>query len=130
MSIDFHVPGIPQPKGSTRAFRRPRSSRLIVTSANPKLKGWERDVYYAALAVRPPTRLMGAVGVSLVFTLPAPKQGRVLPSVRPDLDKLIRGCLDPLSGLIYNDDRQIVDVTAVKRYGPEPGASIRVESLA
>ena len=132
-TIQIHVPGIPQPKGSTRAFRMPRSSRLIVTSANPKLKAWEQAVYLAGLAVRPRTRFLGPVAVIVAFAFPRPKTAkRDMPAVRPDLDKLLRGCLDPLSGLIFNDDAQIVQVEAGKSYcaeGESPGAQIVVRLL-
>jgi crossover junction endodeoxyribonuclease RusA len=133
-TIELHVPGIPQQKGSLRAFRKPRSSRLIVTSANPKLKAWEQGVYAAALAVRPRTRFLGPLAVTVTFTFPRPKSAakRALPAVRPDLDKLVRGCLDPLSGVIFNDDAQVVRVEAAKVYcaeGESPGAQITVRVL-
>ncbi len=47
----------------------------------------------------------------------APKR-RKLPSVKPDLDKLVRATLDALTGVIYQDDGQVVNIIASKVYGP------------
>jgi len=57
---------------------------------------------------------------------------RSLPSVSPDLDKLIRAVGDSLtdSGVV-TDDSRIVRISARKVYaqGIEPGASIVVKAL-
>ena len=37
--------------------------------------------------------------------------------MRPDLSKLIRATEDALTGIIYADDAQIVDIHAKKEYG-------------
>ena len=42
--MTFTVWGIPQPKGSTRAFNIPGRRFPVVTSDNPKLKAWEKSV--------------------------------------------------------------------------------------
>jgi len=66
--------------------------------------------------------------------LPRPKSVRVadraLPIVPPDLDKLLRGCLDGVgqSGMIWGDDSQVVEIMARKLYDDERqmGATIRI----
>lgn len=81
--------------------------------------------------------LTGAVAVDLLFVMPRPKTGRrVLPAVRPDIDKLTRLVLDALTdaGVIV-DDGQVTDLTVRKRYPdadqpwtlPEPGVRVKVE---
>jgi Holliday junction resolvase RusA-like endonuclease len=50
-----------------------------------------------------------------------------------DLSKLVRSTEDALTGVLYDDDRQIVSLTAEKRYtvGDEPqGALITLMPLA
>jgi Holliday junction resolvase RusA-like endonuclease len=48
------------------------------------------------------------------------------------LDKLARSCLDPLTGLIYDDDSQVIRLLAWKTYADTrpPGAFIRVGELS
>ncbi len=67
------------------------------------------------------------VEVSLVFTLKKPKTvTRSEPFIRPDIDKLSRAVLDGLTGVAYEDDEQVVKLTAVKEYGDTEGVLIRV----
>jgi Holliday junction resolvase RusA-like endonuclease len=69
----------------------------------------------------------------VAFYLPKPKTvDRQLPSVSPDLDKLIRAVGDSLtdSGVVIDDSR-IVRISARKLYaeGIAPGATIQVKTL-
>ena len=122
--VRFTVYGQAQPKGSARAFM-PKGARFpVVTSDNPSLKGWERVVRdtlqtgmrrwskedLAALFEAP-------VRVVLDFHLPRPKSlpKRVTAHTRkPDLDKLARGTIDALSGVLFKDDAQVVEIRARK----------------
>ena len=71
------------------------------------------------------------------FYLPRPKTikkaDRPLPIVPPDVDKLLRGCLDAIgqSGYIWGDDSQVVEAVARKHYADDraPGAVIVIFSL-
>lgn len=67
------------------------------------------------------------------FYLPKPKTvDRALPTVPPDLDKLVRAVFDSLKDAgVVADDSRIVRVSARKLYaqGIEPGASISVKTL-
>lgn len=63
--------------------------------------------------------------VSIGFFLPRPKRTK-LDSPRPDLDKLVRSCLDAMTGVIYADDSQVVRVTASKRWADAEGPGARV----
>ena len=47
---------------------------------------------------------------------------------RPDLDKLQRAVLDALTGVLFSDDGQVVQLAAVKQYG-QPGVHIVAEQL-
>jgi Holliday junction resolvase RusA-like endonuclease len=57
---------------------------------------------------------------------------RPYPTVPPDVDKLIRGIGDSLTGVIYDDDSQIIRVLSWKTYADtrEPGCFIRVNELS
>ena len=73
------------------------------------------------------TKIQVGVDMDLVFILNKPKTvKRNEPYVRPDLDKLIRAVLDGLTGVAYEDDQQVVRLTAQKAYGETEGVHIRI----
>lgn len=129
-SIEFTAYGIPQPKGSTRAFMRPGMKFPVVTSDNPKTKPWQQAVAEAAQRVAGQP-LVGPVRLELDFALVRPKS---LPkrvhahTKKPDLDKLVRAVKDALKGVLYLDDAQVVALSATKGYGDAPGVRVRVEA--
>lgn len=85
-ALAFTVAGIPQPKGSTRAFvRRPRGggrAYAATTGDNPKAAGWQRAIAQAAALARrawtPPAGwpLPGAMVLEVAFRLPRPTRLR------------------------------------------------------
>jgi crossover junction endodeoxyribonuclease RusA len=139
MTIDFAVHGVPQPQGSAKAFM-PKGARFpIVTSDNPNLKDWRLLV---AAAAQPAAQAHGIillatpVGITLRFVLPCPQSARKRQGkphmTRPDLDKLARACLDALTGVLFQDDGQVVSLACEKRYtreGEAPGVRVTVETL-
>jgi crossover junction endodeoxyribonuclease RusA len=73
------------------------------------------------------TKIQVGVDMDLVFIFNKPKTvKRDEPFVRPDLDKLIRAVLDGLTGVAYEDDQQVVRLTAQKAYGETEGVHIRI----
>ena len=144
MTIIVH--GIPQPRGSKRtfAFRR-QTGKLGVAVAdnNPKSRDWMAlvsDAAVQAMNCAPP--ITGPVHVEIVFRMPRPKghyrTGRNVlresapefHEQRPDLDKLARGTLDALSGIVWRDDSQVCYCEAYKSWcndGEGPGATVTVE---
>jgi len=136
--ISFVVYGIPQPKGSMRAFivgnKRRRKQKVVITNSNKQLKNWSQLVSVVAQEYVPPEGpLKGAVEVVLVFYLPRPRsisvRRRPFPTVRPDIDKLARGVLDSLKGKLYIDDSQIVRVEVCKYYDDVPRVEITVREI-
>ena len=87
---------------------------------------WRADIANVARSVILEKAKYG-VEVSLVFTLKKPKTvTRSEPFIRPDIDKLSRAVLDGLTGVAYEDDEQVVKLTAVKEYGNIEGVTIRI----
>lgn len=115
--IQCRVYGIPQPKGSMRAFM-PKGSRYpVLTSSNKRVKQWEQAIRFAAQE-HAGKLLTGAVAVEIRFALPRPKSlaKKVTEHTkRPDLDKLVR-VMDALTGVIWRDDSQVVELVASKSY--------------
>jgi Holliday junction resolvase RusA-like endonuclease len=135
--LAFVVYGIPQPKGSAKAFLPKGWTRPIVTSDNPKNKGWQQLVAESATRAigncRPPfEQFAGPVTLAVTFYLPRPKslkQKTAPHTTRPDADKLLRSVKDALSGVLWRDDSQVDTVTVRKLYA-EPGAVPRAEIFA
>jgi Holliday junction resolvase RusA-like endonuclease len=124
------VPGIPIPQGSARAFVV--GGRAVITGANKKTKPWRGEIAAAAIDLRPEGFTDGAVSIALDFYMPRPlhlakKYNR--PTSKPDLDKLIRAVLDALTGVLWVDDSQVVEIVARKYYDLPTGVHITVTHL-
>jgi Holliday junction resolvase RusA-like endonuclease len=127
LPVEFHVDGIPVPQGSKTVF-----NNRAVDSNQKKLRPWRRLVEATArhhMAGAPP--LDGDLTVSIEFQFTRPKTVRRLrPSVKPDVDKLIRSVFDALTDAgVWPDDARVVEVTATKVYAPTAGALIRVDHI-
>lgn len=135
--VAFTAYGVPVPKGSTKAF--PYQDALgglhaRTTSDNPQLDRWEATVRLDCLrAIGRDRRLFeGPVKLTAVFYFPRPKSVkprlRPFPTVPPDCSKLVRAAEDPLTGILWKDDSQVVRIDAAKLYtNDQPRAEISVE---
>jgi len=133
MEITFDVIGRPAPQGSKKSIG---NNRFVETSKF--LPAWRKAVKQAAEDAVNQNMwqvVSGPVELEVMFYLDRPssvsKTKRPQPIVPPDLDKLVRS-LDPLSGLIYEDDAQICRILAWKTYADTrpQGAFIRVAELS
>jgi Holliday junction resolvase RusA-like endonuclease len=141
--VTFTVAGLPQPKGSTKAFvpkawaqvaaAAGTAPRAIVTADNrERACKWQRDISLSAQQFAHGVFFTGPIRVAILFRLPRPVTlpRKVRHHVKkPDLDKLVRLVLDGLKGVLYTDDRAGVEVRARKIYAPPeaaPGADITV----
>lgn len=132
--VTFTVAGIAQPKGSARAFM-PKGARFpVVTSDNKSLKGWEANVRSALQHQAAGLFFSDAVAVRITFHLPRPKSKpkRITShTTKPDVDKLARGAIDAMTGVLFKDDAQVTDLHARKVYAEtQPHAVIEVEGTA
>jgi Holliday junction resolvase RusA-like endonuclease len=107
----------------------------IVQVNSKKHKAWRNAITQQALATLPADwePIDEACELIVNFYMPKPASAkRSLPTVSPDLDKLIRAVGDSLtdSGVVVDDSR-IVRISARKLYaqGIEPGATIVVRTL-
>jgi crossover junction endodeoxyribonuclease RusA len=134
MEISFDVLGRPSPQGSKKSIG---NNRFI--EASKFLPAWRNAVKIAAehaVTVNGWAKVSGPVELEIMFYLDRPSSisatKRPYPIVPPDVDKLIRGVGDALTGVVYDDDSQIVRVLAWKVYADnrEPGAFIRVAELS
>ena len=140
-SLQFTAFGIAQPKGSARAFVPKGWKRPIVTSDNPKNKGWQQLVAESAsVAISTKRRSFRLIEIQaeleVTFFLPRPKslKDRMVPhTTKPDLSKLVRSVEDALTGVVWRDDALVVLIIASKGYaasGDIPRAEIMVREIA
>ena len=134
MEITFDVIGRPAPQGSKKSIG---NNRFVESSKF--LPAWRKAVRVAAeeaVIASMWARVSGPVELEVMFYLDRPssisKTQRPYPIVPPDVDKLLRGVQDSLSGVIYEDDAQIIRCLAWKVYADTrvPGAFIRVNELS
>jgi len=132
-SIVLVVDGIPQPQGSKTAYVV--NGRAVIAEGTPKsrkkLKAWRAAVRAVGesfwLSSSGPAMFGGPVIVTTEFRVVRPKSvKRAMPTIKPDLDHYIRSVGDALTGVIWDDDSQIVEIRARKVYSPSPGATITV----
>lgn len=119
--IEFFVEGKPVPQGSLVFMK----GRPIHQGAD-RLATWRADI--ARLARKAGCQPNNSpIAVNLIFYMKKPKTvDRRMPTVPPDLDKLIRAVLDGLTGVAYADDGQVVKISAVKVYGTKLGVQIGI----
>jgi crossover junction endodeoxyribonuclease RusA len=147
--IEFHVPGVPRPKGSTRVVGHAGKRAIVRASNADLLEPWCAMVGYAARAA---CRKSGAafpladaafrVGLTYVFARPKGHFGAkglraAAPAEhtqRPDVDKLERAALDAMTGIVWADDCQVVghledDGKRWASAGEAPGMLVQIRVL-
>jgi crossover junction endodeoxyribonuclease RusA len=127
--IAFTVYGTPRPQGSTRAFYVKSLGRAVITSDNVKLKPWRQQISDTALslnAAKFDRAVPVEVSMHFYFQRPARAKKRRGMTVKPDGDKLVRAIFDAITGVLIEDDAQIVVFQARKHYGGPERVEIMV----
>ena len=134
MEIAFDVLGRPAPQGSKKSIGNNRfieSSKFL-----PAWRSAVREAAEHAVTIAGWAQVSGPVELEVMFYLERPASisatKRPYPTVPPDLDKLIRAVGDALTGVVYDDDSQVIRTLAWKVYADTrvPGAFIRVNELS
>jgi Holliday junction resolvase RusA-like endonuclease len=131
-SIKFEVAGQPQPQGSKNGYLR--GGRIVLVESSKNLKPYRLSVAHSAqLAAK---RLGWSVidddrpiWVTIRFGMTRGKTvKRLHPTVKPDLDKLVRAVLDGItqSKAIWKDDAQVCQLITEKHYSDIPSTWIEV----
>lgn len=142
-SLTFTVLGKPAPQGSKRHV-----GRGVMVESSKRCKPWRQDVRHTALDLRPDdwyANMNAAIALSVVFVFARPKShfranGQLKPSAPPhctgrigDVSKLVRAVEDAMTGIIYNDDAQIISLIAHRRFAndrEQPCAIITVSAVS
>ena len=142
-SFTFTVLGKPAPQGSKRHV-----GRGVMVESSKRCKPWRQDVRHTALDLRPDdwyANMDAAIALSVVFVFARPKShfranGQLKPSAPAhctgrigDVSKLVRAVEDAMTGIIYNDDAQIISLIAHRRFAndrEQPCAIITVSAVS
>lgn len=140
--ISFRVTSKPEPQGSHRIGRR--AGRPVVLHDNHDvLMAWRAAVGISARTAAASAGwqpITGPCEMAVTFFLRRPSsvsmRSRQVPSVKPDLSKLVRavedGIVEEGGGRIVEDDARIVRCDAEKVYADEgraPGAVVTIREL-
>lgn len=131
----FHVAGAAIGKGRPRFARR---GAHVIAYTPEKTKAYESEIKAAASAAMAGSQVItGAVHIDIVIHVEPPaswsKKRRaealgdaVYPIGKPDIDNVTKGILDAMNGIVYADDKQVVQMTVAKRYFEPAGVVVRV----
>jgi Holliday junction resolvase RusA-like endonuclease len=134
-AVRIELAGEPKGKGRPR-FRR-ATGATYTPHATRQYEAALRYTAQAAMRGRPP--LDGALRVRVEACMSVPASwskkrraaalaGHIRPTVRPDLDNLAKA-LDACNGVVFGDDRQIVEAHIAKVYSDRPRLVIVCEPL-
>ena len=139
-SINFTVDTEPIPQGSMSGVCTTDTQGNPVTvlkADNPRTHAYRNLVGHAALRARAaagihevfaPADVPIRIAVTFVFKKPkSAPASRIYPTVKPDIDKLLRAVFDSLKGVLYADDSQVVGGEQNKIYGQPERVQISVQ---
>lgn len=132
--ISLIIPGEPVAKG------RPRMTRSGIAYTPGKTQGYENLVKMCYMEQGNKVKLEGRVQLSMLayFQIPKSKSKKmqkameeqeIRPTKRPDIDNILKGVLDALNKLAYDDDSQIVSVRVEKFYSHEPRVEVAISNF-
>lgn len=138
MQIMFTVPGQPHGKGRPRFARQ---GTFVKTYTDAKTLTYEKSIQtYAKKAMGSTSPLIGAVAAYLHIGIPIPPsysktrqkaciEGLERPTKKPDIDNIVKAVLDGMNGIVYLDDKQVVDLHLTKVYSSKEGIDIMVKEI-
>lgn len=136
--IQFTIPG------PVQAQERPRFSRMgkgVRTHDAPKSRSYKELVKLVAWQNKPQEPILEPIRLEVdVYLMPPkkyhtkPKQeliatGELRPTTKPDIENLLKGIMDGMTGIIYRDDSLVVELVARKFYALTPRAEVTVIEL-
>ena len=138
MGITFTVPGDVVGKGRARAVRR---GKFISHYTPTKTVNYENLVKMAASdAMGDNLLFQKAVKLDLLILVTPPAswsnkkrmaalQGQIYPTTKPDVDNVLKAICDACNGVVFEDDKQVVHCSAIKKYSEKSGAVVMIGEL-
>jgi Holliday junction resolvase RusA-like endonuclease len=131
---------VPQVSGKGRP-RFARKGTFVKTYTDAKTLTYEKSIQtYAKQAMGSTSPLIGAVAAYLHIGIPIPPsysktrqkaciEGLERPTKKPDIDNIVKAVLDGMNGIVYLDDKQVVDLHLTKVYSSKEGIDIMVKEV-
>ena len=138
MQIEFIIEGKVKPKQS---FRYTRFGHKYTPR---DVKQYARDIQYSFYAKYPkwlpsmffekPLRAEIEVYKQMPKSFSKTKKqraiaGEIRPLIKPDVDNCTKNIFDALNGIVYPDDKQIVELSVSKYYSDADYVKVRIEDL-
>lgn len=135
--IRLTIPGEPVAQGRPRFSRR---GKYVSTYDPPKSRGYKEYIKQIArqeLHIEP---LTGSIRINVKvyrgiqksgskLTRRKKQDGIIRPTVKPDTDNYYKAVSDALTGILWEDDNQIVEIHVGKWYSDQPRVEIEVEEV-
>lgn len=119
-----------------KAWQRPKTrvvGKFVKHYSPAQTQNYEKEIaqFFKAYAKDVFFEREEPICVNIVFGMPIPvstpksKKDKMLEGIlqhtkRPDLDNLLKAVLDALNGVAWEDDSQIVRISAMKEYSEKP----------
>lgn len=136
--IKFTVPGNPVAKGRARSFIRNGKIGHYTPNKTVSYENLVKIMAAEAMGGLNPIDDAVLMNVGLYVQIPASwakkkqyqaRNGEVRPLSKPDLDNYIKVISDAMNGVVFNDDKQVVELSVKKYYSDLPRAEIEIKSL-
>lgn len=137
-AVAFVIPGEVVGKGRPRFAKR---GNFVQAYTPEKTASYENLVkLHAGIAMNARQPIAIAVSCTIAIEVMPPASwsqkkrtaalsGDVHPTSKPDLDNCAKGIFDAMNGIVWIDDKQVVSMTVVKRYGQVARAAVEVRPL-
>lgn len=126
------IPFAPVAKARPRFARQGSFVKTYQDSKNRKAEDQLKLFLRATWNIVATGPLEGPLSIEVAFFMPKPKKmpkGRLHHTTKPDLDNLIKLLTDAANEVIYEDDRQIIEVTAYKEYDDNPRIELKIQEV-
>lgn len=135
--IEFTVPGEPVAQGRPRFSTRGSFVKAYDPEKSKDYKAYVKLVSMAAMNERSLKSFDGAIAVSIRAYVSVPKskskkfrenalKGLEHPTKKPDCDNIAKILLDAMTGIVYEDDKQIIKLVVEKFYDEVPRVEVTV----
>lgn len=137
--IRFHIPGQPQGKGRARATVRNGFARLYTPEKTVAYEGLVAHQAQIAMAGRPLLDCPVDLHLRILVQVPASWSqrkraealaGRIIPTIKPDVDNVIKAICDGCNGVVWRDDVLAADGSWSRRYAEVPGVTVTIKPVA
>ena len=124
-TVSFVIPGVAVGKGRPKFARR---GNFVTTYTPEKTASYENLVkLHSGIAMNGRNPFTEHVGCTISIEVIPPASwsnkkrtaalcGDLLPTSKPDIDNVVKGIFDAMNGIVWIDDKQVVDLTVRKRY--------------